>query len=83
MFVGGQLYIGGVPVIKTTALTSGDYLIGAAMGAEILQQEGMRLEFFEQDGTNVRTNQVTIRIEGTEALPIYGTNFFVKGEVPA
>lgn len=83
VFVNGQLYIGGVPVIKSTALTSGDYLIGSAMGADILQQEAMRLEFFEQDGTNVRTNQITIRIEETIALPVYAADHFIKGVVPA
>ncbi len=83
VFVNGVLYIGGIPVTKSTALTSGDYLIGSAMGAEILQQEAMRLEFFEQDGTNVRTNQVTIRVEETIALPVYAATHFVKGTVPA
>lgn len=82
VFANGTLYIGGVPVVKTTALTSGDYLIGANMGAEILQQEAMRLEFFREDGTNARTNQVTIRIEEVIALPIYGSNYFIKGAVP-
>lgn len=79
VWVGSQLYIGGVPVYKTTALNSGDYFVGAAMGADLLVQESMRIEFFEQDGTNVRTNQVTIRVEETIALPVYGDDYFVLG----
>lgn len=79
-FVNGVLYILGVPVAKTTALTTNDYAIGDFdNGADLLIQEAMRLEFFEQDGTNVRTNQVTLRVEETIALPVYGSDYFVKG----
>lgn len=78
-FVNGQLYAAGVPVYKTTALTANDYVIGAAGGADLLIQEAMRMEFFREDGTNVRTNQVTLRIEETIALPVYGSNYFFKG----
>lgn len=78
-FVGNQLLLWGIPVFKTTALTANDYVIGAAGGAEIQQQSAIAIEFFDQDGTNVRTNQVTIRVEETIALPVYGSNYFVKG----
>lgn len=79
-FVNGVLYILGVPVAKTTALTAGDYVVGDfERGAELYQQEAMRIEFFEQDGTNVRNNQVTVRIEETVALPVYGPDYFIKG----
>jgi hypothetical protein len=80
VFVNGVLYAMGIPVAKTTALTTGDYVVGDFQnGAELLVQETMRLEFFEQDSTNVRTNQVTLRVEETIALPVYGSDFFVKG----
>jgi len=79
--VGGQLYISGVPVRATTALTSGDYIVGDLAGANFLTQEGMRVEFFEQDGDNVRNNKITIRIEETVALPVYGSNYFIKGAI--
>lgn len=79
-FVNGVLYILGVPVAKTTALNQYDYVVGDfERGAELYQQEAMRIEFFEQDGTNVRTNQVTVRIEETVALPVYGPDYFIKG----
>lgn len=79
-FVNGVLYILGVPVAKTTALTANDYVVGDFQnGAELYQQEAMRIEFFEQDSTNVRTNQVTVRIEETVALPVYGPDYFIKG----
>lgn len=79
-FVNGQMYVLGVPVYKSTAITSPDYVVGDFdMGAQLLTQEGMRLEFFEQDGTNVRENKVTVRIEGNYALPVYGPDYFIKG----
>lgn len=79
VFVNGVLYVSGIPVFKTTALNAGDYVIAAQGGADLLVQEGMMLEMFNQDGTNVRTNQVTVRIEETIALPVYGSSFFVYG----
>jgi len=76
----GQLYISGVPVYASTAITAPDYVVGDwAEGAQLLTQEGMRIEFFEQDGTNVRENKVTVRVEGNYALPIYGPDYFIKG----
>jgi hypothetical protein len=54
-------------------------VVGSLSGANFLTQENMRIEFFEQDGTNVRDNKVTIRIEESVALPVYGSTYFVKG----
>ena len=80
VFVNGVLYISGVPVFASTAVTTGDFFVGDwSMGAQFLVQEGMRLEFFEQDGTNVRENKTTVRIEEVVALPVYGSDFFIKG----
>lgn len=82
-FTGGTLYVSGVPVYRSTALYKHDYVVGDfQMGAQFLTQEGMRLEFFEQDRDNVPRNLVTARIEETVALPVYGDNFFIKGAVP-
>ena len=79
-FVNGQLFLFGIPVYSSTAITAPDYVVGDFdMGAQLLTQEGMRIEFFEQDGTNVRENKVTVRIEGNYALPVYGPDFFIKG----
>lgn len=88
VFANGQLYINGVLCVPSTALninTSSDpdtcdYVVGDfANGAQFLIQEGMRLEIFEQDGTNVRENKVTVRIEETVALPVFGSDYFIKG----
>ena len=80
MFINGILYILGIPVTKTTALTTGDYVVGDFQdGADLLVQEAIRLEIFEQDSDNVRKNKLTVRVEETIALPIYGSNYFMKG----
>lgn len=79
----GVLSVSGIPVIPTTAVIDGDFFVGDWQdGAQLLIQENMRLEFFEQDGTNVRENKVTVRIEETVAFPVYGASFFIMGEVP-
>jgi HK97 family phage major capsid protein len=77
--VGGRLSFLGIPAYPTTALTAPDYIVGDMEGAQLLTQESMRIEFFEQDGTNVRENKVTVRIEGNFALPVYGSDYFIKG----
>lgn len=80
VFANGVLYISGIPVYQSTAVTAGDYFVGDwAQGAQLFIQEGIRLEFFEQDGTNVRENKFTVRIEETVALPVYGSDYFIKG----
>lgn len=82
-FVNGVLYVSGVPVIPTTGVVDGDFFVGDWVdGAQLLIQEGMRLEFFEQDADNVTTNKVTVRIEETIAFPVYGESYFIMGAVP-
>ena len=83
VFVGNQLYISGVPVYKTTSLTVGDYFIEAAMGVDLLIQEGIRMEFFNQHASLAATNQILIRVEETIALPVYGSTYRILGAVPA
>jgi HK97 family phage major capsid protein len=77
--VSGRLYFMGIPAYATTALTGTDYVVADLEGAQLLTQESMRIEFFEQDQDNVIKNMVTVRIEGNFALPIYGSTYFIKG----
>lgn len=80
-FANGTLYISGVPVFMSTAMTDGKFIVGDwRMGAQLLIQEGMRIEFFEQDTDNVQKNKITIRIEETIAFPVYGDNYFIVGD---
>lgn len=82
-FVNGVLYVSGIPVFSSTAVTDGDYFVGDwSEGAELLIQENIRLEFFEQDADNVTQNKITVRIEETVAFPVYGKTFFILGATP-
>lgn len=79
--IGGQMYVAGVPVYRSTAQTQYDYLVGDwTMGANLITREPARVEFFYEDGTNVQTNQVTVRIEERVALPVYGNDYFILGD---
>ncbi len=83
-FANGQLYISGIPVFASTAIPDGKYIVGDwEMGAQLLIQEGMRIEFFEQDVDNVTKNKITVRIEESVAFPVYGSDFFIVGNAPA
>jgi HK97 family phage major capsid protein len=78
--IGGKMYIAGVEVFKSTAQTFSDFLVGDwSMGANLITREPARVEFFREDSTNVRTNQVTVRIEERIALPVYGNDYFIYG----
>lgn len=79
-FEGGVLRLFGIPMRPSTAITGTDYIVGNfAQGAQILTQEAMKIEFFREDGINVRENKVTVRVEGDFALPVYGDDYFIKG----
>lgn len=86
IIVGGQLYVNGILCVPTTALNindlatdTTDYFVADLSGANFLTQESLRIEFFEQDSDNVTKNKVTIRAEETVALPVYGSDYFIKG----
>ena len=79
-FDNGVLRLFGIPMRPSTAVTGTDYVVGNwNQGAQILTQEAMKIEFFREDGDNVRKNMVTVRVEGDYALPVYGDNYFIKG----
>lgn len=85
--VNGQIYICGIPVYKSTALftqlpAQDTFLVGDfAMGAQLFIRENPIVRFFEEDGTNVRENKITVRVEGRVAMPIYFPDAFVTGSL--
>ena len=83
-YINGQIYIAGIPVYKSTAMADDAYLVGDwAKGAQLYVRENPIVRFFEEDGTNVRENKITVRVEGRVALPIYYTDAFVTGSLNA
>lgn len=76
----GQLYIGGVPARKTTAMVANSFLLGDFQSAcQLLLREDPIVEFFEQDGDNVKNNQITVRVEARVALPCFYSDALVHG----
>lgn len=79
----GQLLMSGVPIYASTAMNVGQYAVADFnMGANLLVQNPLRIEFFDQDGDNVKSNLITIRVESTLAFPINGSRYFLRGDVP-
>ena len=76
----GGLSIAGIPIYKSTAITAGNYLVGDwAMGAQIMQNQGISVQFSEFDADNFTKNMITVRVEARIAFPIYYAGAFVTG----
>jgi len=71
-FVGnGQLVINGLPVIQTTAITAGSFLVAEMnRAAQMFQRAGLSVRFYDQDQDNAIKNLVTIVMEERIALAI-------------
>jgi len=61
----GQMLICGIPVYVASWVAADTAIIADWKNFEIIQSEGLSLQFFEQDGTNVRENKITVRIEAS------------------
>lgn len=72
----GQLMILGIPVYTASWVGGDEVLIGDWSMFEIIQSEGLSLRFFEQDGTNVRENKITVRIEACVGFAMLRTTAF-------
>lgn len=74
---GMGLEVAGVKTFKSTAQAANSFLTGDwEMGAQLLFREDPIVEFFEQDGDNVKNNQITVRVEGRVAMPVYYNDAF-------
>ncbi len=70
----------GVKVVLNTAISAGTFLIGNfAVGTQLWVRDGVNVEFFREDGTNVRDGFVTVRVSERVALTNYLPNAFVNG----
>lgn len=76
----GHINIAGADVWKSTAQVANTFLTGDfKMATMLLLREDPIVEFFEQDGDNVKNNQITVRVEGRVALPIFYNDAFIHG----
>lgn len=69
------------PVVATTAMTQGDFLVGAfQLGAQGWDREDVNLTVSLEDRDNVVKNLVTLLVEERLALTVYRPEAFVKGD---
>jgi HK97 family phage major capsid protein len=73
---GGVLFAG-IPLIAQNNIAAGKTLIGDFTKAAIIQQEGLSINFYEQDQDNVIKNLITARIEARVALATLRPDAFV------
>jgi HK97 family phage major capsid protein len=77
----GTLSIAGIPIYKSTAITADKFLVGDwSMGAQIMQNQGISVQFSEMDSDNFQKNMITVRVEARIAFPIYYNSAFVYGD---
>lgn len=80
VYAGLQPNFMGVPVVINTAITAGTFLAGNfGVGTQLWIRDNVGVEFFREDGTNVRDGFVTVRVSERIALTNYLPNAFVNG----
>jgi HK97 family phage major capsid protein len=80
VYAGLQPAFMGVPVIINTAITAGTFLAGNfGVGTQLWVRDNVGVEFFREDGTNVRDGFVTVKVQERVALTNYLPNAFVNG----
>lgn len=71
----------GLPVVTSTALTEGEFLIGAFnVAAQIWDRQQATVEVSTEDEDNFKRNMVTIRGEERIALTVYRPESFIYGD---
>jgi HK97 family phage major capsid protein len=71
----------GKPIVETQAMTVDKFLVGAfRTGAQLFDREDANVMVSTEDSDNFRKNLVTILAEQREALAVYRTEAFVKGD---
>lgn len=71
----------GLPVVTSTALTPGEFLVGAFnVAAQIWDRQQATVEVSSEDEDNFRKNLVTIRGEERVALTVYRPESFIYGD---
>jgi len=73
----GTIMFMGIPLIAQNNIAANMTLIGDFTRAALIQAEGLSVEFFEQDGTNVRQNIITARAECRVDLAILRPDAFI------
>lgn len=84
VYQGIQPSFNGTPVILNNAVIAGDYIIGdLSMGTQLWNRQSLTVEFFREDGNNVKEGFVTVKLTERIALTNYLPNAFVHGNFAA
>ena len=77
---GVQPAIMGVPIVLSTAVTAGKFLVGnLSLATQLWIRDGLGIEFSREDSTNFRDGFVTVRAQERVALTNYAPNAIVQG----
>lgn len=79
----GQLAVNGVNVYKANWIPANKYCVGDWSMAKKVVVDGLKVEFFEQDGDNVQRNVITARIEERNVLAFDRPDAFYYGDFTA
>jgi len=78
----GQVLICGIPVYTASWVGADKALVGDSRYFEIIQSEGLSLQFFDQDADNVTKNKVTARIEASVGFALIDPAAFAFVDAP-
>lgn len=77
---GGEARLWRMPVVETTAIDEGTFLVGAfGLGAQLFVREDANVAISEHDRDNFVKNTLTVRAEERAALAVYRPESFVNG----
>lgn len=84
MMIGNQRQVWRVPFVETTAINSGEFLVGAFnMGAELFDRMQAMVRIAEEHKDFFMRNMLQLLIEERIAMAIYRPQAFVKGTFDA
>ena len=73
----------GLPVVMSNSITSGQMICAASDAMMLWNRQGVAVEMFEQDDTNVQKNLVTIRAEMRAAFSVFRAAAVRAGSIPS
>lgn len=79
-FENGILRINGIPLFKSTFVTTSKYYVGDFTEINRVVTEGLSLAFSEEDEDNFRKNNITARIEAQIGLAIHRPSGIIYGD---
>jgi HK97 family phage major capsid protein len=84
VFTGGQHTIAGVPIIQTTAITSGTFFTGDfRRAAQVFDRRQNTIEMSNTNEDNFVKGMITVRAAERLALAIYRPSAFIYGSIAA